>query len=159
MSEEARRVLTREFKLAALQRMLSGENVSALARDLGIKRKLLYQWRDRFRAGGPQALRSRGRPRRELAEPVVVPEGLALPAEVASRGADPPPGGPARAVSPVGAIDELAAAQARIAELERKIGRQELELDFFQKALRHLKDVRRPSDGSGVTTSTRSSRT
>jgi transposase len=157
MAEDTRKRLTREFKLAALQRMLSGENVSALARDLGIKRKLLYQWRDRFRAGGAAALRSRGRPRRDLEEPVVVPEGLAALVVPAARGTAPRPARPVRAPAPA-AADELAAAQARIAELERKIGRQELELDFFQKALRHLKDARQPSDGAGVTASTRSSR-
>lgn len=61
MSSEARR-FSREFKLAALARMEAGENVSALARELGVRRKYLYQWRERFRAGGPVALRSRGRP-------------------------------------------------------------------------------------------------
>ncbi|HYA71827.1 MAG TPA: hypothetical protein VEF36_01585, partial [Roseiarcus sp.] len=32
--------------------------------------------------------------------------------------------------------DELARAKARIAELERTIGRQQVDLDFFQRALR-----------------------
>ena len=62
MAEERVRLFSRAYKLAALRRMLAGENVSALARELGIRRKYLYQWRDRFRAGGPEALRSRGRP-------------------------------------------------------------------------------------------------
>jgi transposase-like protein len=39
------RVFTREVKLAAVRRMLSGENVSALARELQLRRKLLYDWR------------------------------------------------------------------------------------------------------------------
>jgi len=156
MTEGTSNKLTREFKLSALQRMLSGENVSALARELGVKRKLLYQWRDRFRAGGPAALRSRGRPKRDLEEPFVMPAGLSMPAAPAARRTGPPPPPSARAAP--AAADELAAAQARIAELERKIGRQELELDFFQRALRHLKDVRRPSDGLGATASTRSSK-
>jgi hypothetical protein len=34
---------------------------------------------------------------------------------------------------------ELLAARRRIAELERKVGRQELELDFFGEALRRIK--------------------
>ena len=62
MTDEAKRLFSREYKLAALRRMLAGENVSALARELGVRRKYLYQWRERFRAGGPLALRSRGRP-------------------------------------------------------------------------------------------------
>jgi hypothetical protein len=34
---------------------------------------------------------------------------------------------------------ELLAARKRIAELERKVGQQELELDFFGEALRRIK--------------------
>ena len=60
MSRERR--FSREFKLSALARMEAGANVSALARELGVRRKYLYQWRERFRLGGPVALRSRGRP-------------------------------------------------------------------------------------------------
>src|SRR6185437_8103324 len=62
MSEEAKRTFSREYKVAAVRRMLAGENVSALARELGVRRKYLYQWRERFRLGGAIALRSRGRP-------------------------------------------------------------------------------------------------
>jgi len=47
---------------------------------------------------------------------------------------------------------------SRIAELERKIGQQALELDFFQQALRQVGERRRPSDGPGAKTSTPSSR-
>jgi len=62
MTDETKRLFSREYKLAALRRMLAGENVSALARELGVRRKYLYQWQERVRAGGPIALRSRGRP-------------------------------------------------------------------------------------------------
>src|ERR1700728_3677921 len=50
----------------------------------------------------------------------------------------PMPGTPTPA-----ALSELARAQARIAELERKIGRQAIDLDFFPEALR-LIDARDP---------------
>jgi transposase-like protein len=40
---------SREFKLEALGRKDSGENVSVLARELGVSRKSIYQWRDRYR--------------------------------------------------------------------------------------------------------------
>jgi hypothetical protein len=53
---------------------------------------------------------------------------------------------------------EHAAAQRRIADLERTVGRQQMELDFFRRALRRVGDARRPTGGSGVTASTRSSR-
>ena len=142
-AREPRR-FSREFKLAALSRMAAGENVSALARELGVRRKYLYQWRDRFRAGGAVALRSRGRPRKS--------EVLAM------RGGDeellPPP---AEMPSPA-PPDELALAHRRIAGLERKIGQQALELDFFRQALRPAGDERSPRGAPGGTASTRSSR-
>ena len=40
---------SREFKLEALRRMEAGEKVSVLARELGVSRKSIYQWRDRYR--------------------------------------------------------------------------------------------------------------
>jgi len=40
-----------------------GESGSALARELAVKRTILYRWREAFRAGGALALRpKRGRP-------------------------------------------------------------------------------------------------
>jgi transposase-like protein len=62
MSKKAIRVFTREFKLKTVRRMLAGENVSALARELKVLRKDLYVWRTRFRSGGAEALRGRGCP-------------------------------------------------------------------------------------------------
>jgi hypothetical protein len=41
---------------------------------------------------------------------------------------------------------ELAKAQARIAELERLVGRQQADIDFFRKALRSWDEKRRVSD-------------
>jgi transposase len=64
MSKAIARVFSREFKLAVVRRMVAGTNISALARELGIRRKLLNQWRDALRRGGPPALREVGRPRR-----------------------------------------------------------------------------------------------
>lgn len=127
------RVFSREFKLSVVRRMLAGENVSALSRELEVLRKDLYVWRDRFRAGGPEALRSRGRPRKSEARPLPDPPERTRPGE-------------------------LAAARRRIADLERKIGQQEVELDFFQRALRQVRAARRPSGGPGAAASTRSSK-
>ena len=50
------------------------------------------------------------------------------------------------------------AAQRRVAALERRLGQQQLELDFFRQALRQVEALRRPSDGPGATASTPSSR-
>src|SRR3981189_2216019 len=144
MTDEAKRLFSREYKLAALQRMLAGENVSALARELGGRRKYLYQWRERFRAGGPIALRSRGRPTK--AEVLAMQAGETAP--------DIPEASMPQAAPP----DGTAAAQRRIAELERKVGRQQVELDFFQRALRQVREVRRRSGAPGGTAPTRCSK-
>lgn len=44
-------------------------------------------------------------------------------------------------------------AQARLAELERKVGRQAMEIDFLSAALRRVEDLRRPSIVSGTSVS------
>ncbi|MFZ4687551.1 MAG: helix-turn-helix domain-containing protein [Hyphomonadaceae bacterium] len=151
MTEKEPTKLTLAFKLEALRRMEAGENVSALARDLGIKRKLLYQWRERVRTLGPAGLRSRGRPKRDV-------EALATQApsiELGSSAVSPSGGAGAGAAAGSPEALALAAAEVRIAELERKIGRQELELDFFQKALRRVKDAARTNDAPAAPPSTR----
>jgi transposase-like protein len=132
MSEEAKRTFSREYKVAAVRRMLAGENVSALARELGVRRKYLYQWRERFRLGGAIALRSRGRPTKAEVLAMQAPGG-----DEAAAGADPMP--------PSAPPDELAKAQRRIAELERKVGQQQIDLDFFRQALRHVREQRQRS--------------
>lgn len=155
MSEKPPTRLTRAFKLAALQRMLAGENVSALARELGIKRKLLYQWRDRVRAKGPSGLRSRGRPKRDLVEPVEI--GSELPGSLSALASSAVVVPLEKAAPATESAVLLTKAEARIAELERKVGQQELELDFFQKALRRMKDARSTNGAPVAPSSTRSS--
>jgi transposase-like protein len=144
MTDEPVKVFSRGYKLAALRRMLAGENVSALARELGIRRKYLYQWRERFRAGGPDALRARGRPTKAEVLAIAAHGDRAAPdAELL---VDPAPS------------DALSQAERRIAALERKVGQQQVELDFFQQALRQVREARRPTGGPGGTASTRSSK-
>jgi transposase len=123
-----RRKFSREVKLAAVERMLAGESVAALAKELGVVHKLLYHWRRKYLDGGAAGLRSPGRHPRA--------------------GALGPPREPA----------DLVQARIRIVELERKVGQQQLELDFFRKALRQVREKRQPSDGSGASSSTRQSR-
>ncbi len=55
MERKGARRFSRDFKLSALARMESGENVSALSRELEVRRKLLYEWRDAS-APGPKVL-------------------------------------------------------------------------------------------------------
>jgi transposase len=105
-----------ELKLAAVRRVLAGESVSGVAQELGIRRKRLYVWKDRYTELGEAGLVQRrpGRPGKVVRES----------------------GNGVEALSGRG---ELLAARRRIAELERKVGQQELELDFFGEALRRIK--------------------
>src|SRR5258707_12133108 len=60
--KSSHRVFSRAFKLGIVNRMLAGEKMRALARELQFSSKDLYIWRDRFLCGGPEALRGPGRP-------------------------------------------------------------------------------------------------
>jgi transposase-like protein len=105
------------LKRTAVARVAAGESIAEVARDLQVRDRLLYAWRDKVRAGGPAGLRGRGRPRQGAA---------ARAAPVAAEAGE----------------DELARAQRRVAELERKIGQQQVDLDFFRRALRHVRETR-----------------
>jgi transposase-like protein len=139
----SKQVYSREFKLAVVRRVSAGEPVSALERELGVRSRNIYNWLDRFREGGAAALRPDGRPTR-----------VEVAAMHVGAVAQPAPDGMPRPEPP----DDLELARLRIAELERKVGRQELELDFFQKALRHVRKAQSSSGGPGGTRSSRSSK-
>ena len=144
MSATLPRVFSREFKEAAVRRILAGEKVNALAVELELWPKLLYAWKESFERGGVEALLPPGRPPNSIAR------APGPPRSKRSRRRGKP-----STSAPEGAAAE---AQARIAELERKVGQQALELDFFARALRHVKASRPPSDGSGAAASSPSSR-
>ena len=125
-----RRSFSREFKLKVILRMDGGANVNALSRELSIKREILYRWRDGLRRGGELALRSKpGRPTKA--------EALAM---AAARG-------------PAAKAGDLAEARRQITELEGKVGRQQLDLDFFKQALQRIEASRRPNERPGATAS------
>ena len=135
MSDVGRRRFGRAFKLEVLRRMAAGESGTALSRELGIKRTILYRWRDAVRDGGEEALRDgAGRP-----------TGVEKAAMALARG-------------PAARARDLSEARRQIAELERKVGEQQVALDFFKAALRHIEASRRPSDGPGGTESSPGSR-
>ena len=50
------------FKERAVRRMLAGESVSRLSRELKVRRSLLYRWRDAYRKEGASGFRPVGRP-------------------------------------------------------------------------------------------------
>jgi transposase-like protein len=45
-----------EFKLNAINRMAGAKGITGLAKELGIRRKFLYQWRHQFGAEGKAGL-------------------------------------------------------------------------------------------------------
>ena len=136
MPTQRPRVFSREFKEAAVGRILAGEKVSVLATEFQACRKLLYDWWNLYERGGPEALRAPGRPRGSAP--------WERPRVVRDRpgGRRPAAGGAGRAA--------VAPEAVRMAELERKIGQQALELDFFARALRHIKASAPPSNGRGA---------
>ena len=144
MSGQAQRAFSTEFKERAVLRLEAGERLAALADELGIRRKLLYEWRHAYRQQGIAGLnRKRG--------PKPGGKGSRSPPGHASPGLPSGPDGAPAAARPGG---ELAQAKARIAELERVIGRQQVDLDFFRKALR-LTDAA-PQSGIAPTSTRRS---
>jgi transposase len=126
-----RRILSAAEKEALVRRLAGGERVAAVAKEAGVLRKSLYEWRAAYEAFGVAGLNRKRGP----------------------KSGGRPSGGPAAAASgpPVGRTpdpgppDELTKAQARVAELERLVGRQQADIDFFQKALRSWDEKRRVS--------------
>jgi transposase len=111
------RYFSPETKLEVIQRYAAGESPGVLAKAYAIRDTLLHQWVCIYRQHGEAGLRrGPGRPNR---------------AEIAARltGQDPPE-------EPV--PDTPKAAQRRIAQLEKKVAQQALELDFFKHALQHF---------------------
>jgi transposase-like protein len=112
-TKDGRRRFSREFKVAAVRRVLEGETTAAVARDLNIGTELLGRWKKRCLEKGEEHLYGIGEwePERE---------------------------GPGEASQ-----------QRRIAELERLVGRQQLEIRFLDKALRQVEEQRQPRSGAG----------
>ena len=137
MKEEKRRRYDRGLKLVVVSRMLSGESAAALSAELGIGLGQLYRWRKAVRCGSDDGLRDPGRPRRVQAPPGLEP-GLVSVGE--------PRAG------------DLEGARRQIEALQRKIGEQQVALDFFKGALRRIEASRQPNDGLGGTTSSPRSR-
>ena len=102
-----------EFRQQALERMKNCDNIAALARELGVRRKWLYKWRDE--ASGRVAA-------------------------------------PRKATKPKPAAEERE--RKRIAELERLVARQALEIDFFKGALQRIEETRRKREQTSDTAST-----
>ena len=122
---------TRNFapsvKHVAIARLEAGEALAAVARDIRITRKVLYTWRSLWRAEGAPGLSHKRGPK----------PGLRQRRLAAALAPTPPPAPPDQGQA-------LAKAQARIGELEGVIGRQQVGLDFFRRALQVLGADRMP---------------
>jgi transposase len=123
------RTFTTEFRVEVARRIEQGESVSKLYHELAIKRSVLYRWRDAYREEGPAGL---------------------------ARTAGRPPGvpNPARSKSGVSAEEAL---RQQVAALERKVGQQAIQLDFFKRAFKRVKESNQASGSAGETASTRRS--
>jgi transposase len=116
----AARVFSVEYRSGVAQRILNGESVMALSAELKIKRSVLYRWRDAYRKSGQDGFkRTRGRP----------------------------PGGATAATVKPGLA--ATAADRRIAELERRLGRLAMENDFLERAFKRVKEARSKSNATG----------
>lgn len=125
IKRKARRRFEVEFKLKVVKRLLKGESVTSVSREVGVLRKDLYLWKKAYQRG-ERFLVGPGRPSRQSA----------------AMGRDA-----------IKNESEITRARKRIEELERKVGQQELELDFFAKALRCVEATGKPTEGRFQTSS------
>ena len=93
----SRRMFTKEFKLAAVQRLEQGVSMGEVARALEVNPNVLHRWRREVRQGPGNVFPGHGKQRW---------------------------------------------AEGRIAELERKIGQQALEIDFLKGCLQRIEEQR-----------------
>jgi len=93
----SRRKFSKEFKLAAIQRLQGGQSPAEVARALEVHPTDLYRWRRELEDHGERAFQGVGKKRAE---------------------------------------------QDQMAQLERKIGQQTLEIDFLKRALQHVEEQR-----------------
>jgi transposase-like protein len=112
-TRDGRRRFTRDFKIAAVRRVLEGEDLGSVARDLEIGFELLWRWKKRVTEQGEEHLYDVGQ---------------RTPGKATSR---------------------EASKERRIAELERLVGRQQLEIRFLDKALRRVEELRQEKIGDG----------
>ena len=93
----SRRQFTKEFKLAAIQRLEMGASLAEVARAFEVNPNVLHRWRREFRQGPGNAFPGLGKRRWE---------------------------------------------EGQVAQLERKIGQQALEIDFLKGCLQRIEEQR-----------------
>lgn len=93
----SRRQFTKEFKLAAIQRLETGASLAEVARAFEVNPNVLHRWRREFRQGPGNVFPGLGKRRWE---------------------------------------------EGQVAQLERKIGQQALEIDFLKGCLQRIEEQR-----------------
>src|SRR5271170_3178956 len=91
----SRRMFSKEFKLAAVQRLERGSSIGEVARAVEVNPNVLHRWRREFRQGPGNAFPGQGKQRWS---------------------------------------------EGRVAELERKVGQQALEIDFLKGGWHHMEE-------------------
>jgi len=109
----SRRQFTKEFKLAAIQRLEMGASLAEVARAFELNPNVLHRWRREFRQGPGNAFPGFGKRRWE---------------------------------------------EGRVAQLERKVGQQALEIDFLKGCLQRIDEQRKLQALNGKPLSTRRSK-
>jgi transposase len=132
-NQRGNRLHTPEFRLEIVERMLAGENVAALASQYSLARSMMYRWRDAYRLEGAAGLaRPQGRrPGR-------------LPKQIVSR---------APGVRASGVEQKL---RQQVADLERKVGQQAVEIDFFKGVFKRLEELPKAKRRGGEASTPRS---
>jgi transposase len=120
-TRDGRRHFSRQFKVAAVRRVMAGESRTQVARDLDIGVELLWRWSKRVEEKGEEHLYGIGQRGSE-------------------RQASRTEGEPQR---------------QRIADLERLVGEQQLELRFLGKALRRVEELRQQKNDDGAAASSK----
>ena len=130
MSKGKQRVFSAEFRIEVARRILNGESATKLQHEFAIKRSILCRWRDAYCKEGAAGL---------------------------NRGIGRPPGVPNPLATPKPGMSAEEALRKQIAELERKIGQQAVQLDFFKRAFKRVKESSQAKGNAGATASTRRS--
>jgi transposase-like protein len=119
-TKDGRRYFSREFKVAAVRRVMGGESMTWVARELDIRVELLWHWKKRVAEKGEKHLLGIGERKSD---------GLGRRSETEAR--------------------------QRIADLERLVGQQQLEIRFLGKALRRVEELRQERNDDGAAASSK----
>lgn len=118
-----------ELKRKVVERMLAGENVVALAGRYNLARSMMYRWREAYRLEGTAGL---------------------------AKGQGRPPGVPRRARRAGEASSVEEQLRRQVAELQRKVGQQAVEIDFFRGVFKRLDELPRARRRGGDASTPRS---